>query len=66
MTCDHCRRAVTQELEALALVDRVDDVDLATGVVTVTTTDRLLTDEEIARAVEEAGYEAALGNGSEP
>jgi copper chaperone CopZ len=54
MTCDHCRRAVTQEISAVDGVDSVA-VDLASGTVTVTTTgpvDRA----DIAAAVDEAGY----------
>ena len=54
MTCDHCRRAVTQEISAVAGVESVT-VDLATGTVTVATTspvDRA----DIAAAVDEAGY----------
>jgi len=54
MTCDHCRRAVTEEISAVAGVESVT-VDLATGTVTVATTspvDRA----DIAAAVDEAGY----------
>ncbi|MGY1806341.1 heavy-metal-associated domain-containing protein [Blastococcus sp. SYSU D00669] len=54
MTCDHCRRAVTEEISAVPGVESVT-VDLATGTVTVATTspvDRA----DIAAAVDEAGY----------
>ncbi|MGY1619854.1 heavy-metal-associated domain-containing protein [Geodermatophilus sp. SYSU D00691] len=54
MTCDHCRRAVTEEISAVDGVESVT-VDLATGTVTVATTspvDRA----DIAAAVDEAGY----------
>ena len=54
MTCDHCRRAVTEEISAVDGVESVD-VDLASGTVTVTTAgpvDRA----DIAAAVDEAGY----------
>jgi copper chaperone CopZ len=54
MTCEHCRRAVTEEISAVAGVESVT-VDLATGLVTVATTspvDRA----DIAAAVDEAGY----------
>ncbi len=54
MTCDHCRRAVTQEISAVDGVESVA-VDLPSGTVTVTTTgpvDRA----DIAAAVDEAGY----------
>jgi copper chaperone CopZ len=37
MTCEHCRRAVTEEISAVAGVESVT-VDLATGLVTVATT----------------------------
>ena len=55
MSCDHCVRAVTEEVSKLPGVERVD-VDLATGAVAVTG-DRLLGDAEVASAVEEAGYD---------
>jgi len=54
MTCEHCRRAVTEEISAVAGVESVT-VDLATGLVTVAATspdDRA----HIAAAVDEAGY----------
>ena len=54
MKCDHCRRAVTQEISAVDGVESVD-VDLASGTVTVTTAgpvDRA----DIVAAVDEAGY----------
>jgi copper chaperone CopZ len=54
MTCDHCRRAVTEEIAAVDGVQSVA-VDLASGTVTVSTAgpvDRA----DIAAAVDEAGY----------
>jgi copper chaperone CopZ len=54
MTCEHCRRAVTEEISAVAGVESVT-VDLATGLVTVAATspvDRA----DIAAALDEAGY----------
>jgi copper chaperone CopZ len=54
MTCDHCRRAVTQEISAVDGVESVA-VDVASGTVTVTSAapiDRA----DIAAAVDEAGY----------
>ncbi|MDF1706088.1 MAG: heavy-metal-associated domain-containing protein [Aeromicrobium sp.] len=60
MTCDHCTRAVTEELTALDGVTAVD-IDLVAGgtsAVHVTAT-RDLTREEVAAAVDEAGYELA-------
>ena len=54
MTCDHCRRAVTQEISAVDGVESVD-VDLSSGTVTVSTA-RPVDRAEIAAAVDEAGY----------
>ncbi len=54
MTCDHCRRAVTQEIRGVEGVDTVT-VDPVTGTVTVTArnpVDRC----DIALAVAEAGH----------
>ncbi len=55
MSCDHCVRAVTAEISALAGVSGVD-VELSSGIVTVAA-DRVLPDAEVAAAVDEAGYE---------
>lgn len=55
MTCDHCVRAVTTELETVAGVDGVD-VDLASGTVTVTS-EQPLVEQVLRAAVAEAGYE---------
>ena len=55
MTCEHCVRAVTQELGAVEGVTAVD-VDLPTGAVTVTS-DRALEEATVRAAVDEAGYE---------
>jgi copper chaperone CopZ len=55
MSCDHCVRAVRQELSSLDGVVGVD-VELASGLVTVTA-DRLLDDPVVRDAVNEAGYE---------
>ncbi|WP_218566251.1 heavy-metal-associated domain-containing protein [Vallicoccus soli] len=57
MTCDHCARAVTEEVTALPGVTAVD-VDVPAGRVVVTS-DRPLDDAAVAGAVEEAGYEVA-------
>jgi copper chaperone CopZ len=54
MTCDHCQRAVTEEIAGVAGVESVD-VDLATGSVTVTAT-QPVDRADIAAAVDEAGY----------
>jgi copper chaperone CopZ len=55
MTCDHCAHSVAREV---AQVNGVDDVtvDLATGVVTVTSNADLDV-AAIGDAVDEAGYE---------
>lgn len=55
MTCDHCVRAVTEQVAGLDGVTAVD-IDLATGTVTVTS-EAPLDDAAIAAAVDEAGYE---------
>ena len=57
MTCSHCVNAVTDELSQLPGVTDVA-VDLQTGQATVTS-DEPLSDETVAAAVEEAGYEVA-------
>jgi copper chaperone len=56
MTCDHCVRAVTSELAAVAGVSDVS-VDLATKLVVVSGID--LEDDALRAAIEEAGYEPA-------
>ena len=57
MTCDHCVRAVTDEVTKL---DGVTDVavDLASGEVTITS-NQALDEAEVHAAVDEAGYEVA-------
>lgn len=57
MTCDHCVRAVSQEIGRLDGVRKVA-VDLALGAVTVES-DAPLADDDVRAAVEEAGYEVA-------
>ena len=54
MTCEHCRRAVTEEISGVDGVESVS-VDLATGSVTVTAA-RPVDRADIAAAVDEAGY----------
>ena len=56
MTCDHCVISVTEEVADVAGVAGVD-VDLASGRLTVTGDD--LSDDAIAAAVADAGYEVA-------
>ena len=55
MTCDHCVRAVSTEVEAVPGVSRVD-VDLESGSLTVSA-DATLDEALIRAAVEEAGYQ---------
>jgi copper chaperone len=57
MTCDHCVRSVTEEVDAIEGVTTVD-VDLTTGALAVTS-DRVVTRECVADAVTEAGYALA-------
>jgi copper chaperone len=55
MTCGHCVSAVKQEVGRLAGVTGVD-VDLVSGLVTVTSGSELAEDD-VRAAVDEAGYE---------
>ena len=55
MTCDHCVRAVTAEVQKIGGVTGVE-VELDSGRVTVTS-DAPIGDEQIRAAVDEAGYE---------
>lgn len=60
MTCGHCVHAVSEELSALDSVSAVD-VDLhpgETSTVTVTSA-ASLADEDVAAAIDEAGYDFA-------
>ena len=57
MTCGHCVSSVTEEVTAVPGVASVD-VDLATGVLTVTG-DAPVDDAAVRAAVEEAGYQVA-------
>jgi copper chaperone CopZ len=57
MTCGHCVNAVSGEIGALPGVTAVD-VDLATGLVTVTS-ERPLDGAAVRAAVDEAGYALA-------
>jgi copper chaperone len=54
MTCEHCRRAVTEEVSGVAGVENVD-VDLASGRVAVT--GEAFSDHAVEASVKEAGYE---------
>ena len=55
MTCDHCVRAVTRELEGIPGVVEIA-VDLPSGHVSITSSE-LLDPTSIDIAVREAGYE---------
>ncbi|MDA0565131.1 copper ion binding protein [Streptomonospora sp. S1-112] len=55
MTCEHCVKAVTEEVSALPGVTTVD-VDLASGRVHVES-EAPLSDAQLDAAVDEAGYE---------
>lgn len=57
MTCEHCERRVSGELSAIDGVDAVT-ADAATGLVVVTAASRP-SDDAVADAVDEAGYELA-------
>ena len=56
MSCEHCRVAVTEEVEQVAGVTGVE-VDLDTKLVVVRGEN--VSDADVRAAIEEAGYEAA-------
>lgn len=57
MTCEHCVASITEEVGEITGVTDVE-VDLASGGVSITT-DRILPDDVVKAAVEEAGYRLA-------
>ena len=57
MTCGHCVASVTEEVSEVAGVESVD-VDLASGAVTVTSS-QPLDEADVRAAVEGAGYQLA-------
>jgi len=57
MTCQHCVASVTEEVSEIAGVTEVG-VDLATGLVTVTSSEPIAEDA-VRAAVDEAGYALA-------
>ena len=61
MTCGHCVASVTEEVSEVAGVTAVD-VDLDSGVLTVTS-DEAIAPDLVRAAVDEAGYSLA-GSGS--
>jgi copper chaperone CopZ len=54
--CEHCARAIREEVTAVEGVESVD-VDVPLEVVTVR--GRVLSDDDLREAIAEAGYEAA-------
>jgi copper chaperone len=59
MSCEHCERSVGAEVGAIAGVTAVQ-ADAATGLVRVTS-DAPLAADDVAAAVDEAGYELVRG-----
>jgi copper chaperone len=57
MTCGHCVASVTEEVEEIGGVEKVDIV-LETGSLTITS-DEPVDDAAVRTAVEEAGYQLA-------
>ena len=57
MTCEHCERAVTEEVALITGVTATE-VDATTGILRVTS-ETALDDQSVFDAVDEAGYEAA-------
>ena len=57
MTCQHCVASVTEEVSEIAGVTGVE-VDLASGALRVTSSSPV-SDEAVAAAVTEAGYQLA-------
>jgi len=57
MTCQHCVASVTEEVQEISGVENVE-IDLPTGVVTITSAEPL-DDAAVTAAVEEAGYNLA-------
>lgn len=56
MSCEHCKKAVTDALKALDGVEHVD-VDLQAGKATVTFDPERASEQEMREAIAEAGYE---------
>jgi copper chaperone len=56
MSCGHCKAAVTEEVEQVTGVERVD-VDLGSKLVVVRGEN--VSDDAVRDAIREAGYEAA-------
>lgn len=60
MSCDHCKKAVTEALQGVAGVKRVE-VNLEGGEATVWYDPAEASEEAMKEAVEEAGYEVVAG-----
>ncbi|SFS49584.1 copper ion binding protein [Marininema halotolerans] len=60
MSCDHCKKAVTEALEKIAGVESVT-VDLENGVAVVTHQDDTVEYKKMKDAIEEQGYEVEEG-----
>lgn len=58
VSCEHCRRAITESVRELPGIARVD-VDLAGKTVTVTYDPAATGADRIRLAIEEAGYDVA-------
>jgi len=56
MSCGHCKAAVEAELGKLEGVER-SNADLRKGIVEVSYDEGRVTSEDVAGAIEEAGYE---------
>lgn len=60
MSCDHCKKAVTDALKEVTGVASVD-VDLEAGKASVTHDPSQASKDTLKEAVEEAGYEVVAG-----
>ena len=60
MSCDHCKKAVTDALKKVAGVESVE-VDLKAGKATVSYDPARASEAAMKVAVEEAGYEVVAG-----
>lgn len=61
MTCDHCVKAVSDEVATIDGIESVD-VELDTGQLTVRS-EEPVSDDVVAAAVDEAGYSVVRGTG---
>ncbi len=56
MSCDHCKKSVTEALEALDGVSSVN-IDLAAGTAAIDLDESACTDEDIRSAIEDIGFD---------